>query len=85
LFTFVPQGVQATNSQLPLNQIAFTKLGYLTLDNNERSGFQARELKSVHVNMQCALVKLIVHQNHANKFNVFNQAGLVALNCIGYP
>jgi len=45
----LPGGVN-NKSKLPLNEIQFTKMGYLTLNTNERSGFQARELKSVSVN-----------------------------------
>jgi centrosomal protein CEP104 len=58
-------------------------VGYLSLDPNERSGFQARELKSVYVTAEAVLLKLIFHQCHLNNFNVFNQIGLIALNVIG--
>lgn len=70
-------------SQIPLNEIQFKRLGYLSLDSNERSGFQARELKSVYVDSSAVLLKLILHKCHLNNFNIFNQIGLVALNCIG--
>ena len=49
LFTFVPNGSQAMTNQIPLNEIEFKRIGYMSLDPNERSGFQARELKSVYV------------------------------------
>lgn len=58
-------------------------MGYLSLDANDRSGFQARELKSVYVDSPALLLKLIFHKCHLNNFNVFNQIGLIALNCIG--
>ena len=83
LFTFLPSGPQALTSQIPLNEIEFKRLGYLSLDPNERSGFQARELKSVYVDSDAVLLKLIFHKCHLNNFNVFNQIGLVALNCMG--
>ena len=72
-------------NQIPLNEIEFKRLGYLSLDPNERSGFQARELKSVYVDSNAVLLKLIFHKCHLNNFNVFNQIGLIALNCIGEP
>lgn len=53
------------------------------MDSNERSGFQARELKSVYVDSPALLLKLVFHKCHMNNFNVFNQIGLIALNCIG--
>lgn len=57
---------------MPLSEIQFRKLGFLSLDNNERSGFQARELKSVHVNASAALLKLVIHQCHMNSLNTYN-------------
>jgi len=83
LFTFLPNGQQQLTSQLPLQDIQFKRLGYLSLDSNDRSGFQARELKSVYVDSPALLLKLIFHKCHLNNFNVFNQIGLIALNCIG--
>lgn len=63
--------------------IKFTKLGYLSLDSNERSQFQARELKSVYVDAVTLLLKLVFNKCHVNKFNLYNQVGLIALNCMG--
>ena len=37
LYTFVPSGHQAQSAQIPLNQIEFTRLGYLNLNSNESS------------------------------------------------
>ena len=71
--------------QIPLNEIKFDRLGYLSLDANERSGFSARELKSVYVDTAAVLLKLIFHKAHANNFNVFNQIGLIGLYALGEP
>jgi centrosomal protein CEP104 len=64
---------------------AMRRLGYLTFDANERSGHQARELKSVHVSVDAAALRLVVHRCHVNKLNIYNQVGVVALNLIGEP
>jgi len=37
------------------------------------------------VDSNAVLLKLIFHKCHLNNFNVFNQIGLIALNCIGDP
>eukprot|EP00798_Chlamydomonas_sp_ICE-L_P028474 gene28474-31624_t len=73
-------------------QVPFKRLGYLSFDSNERSNFQARELKSVNINVTALYVKLIVHRCHlivhrchVNKQNMYNQVGLIALNLIGEP
>ena len=39
--------------------IEFKKLGYMGLDSNERSQFQARELKSVYVDQVTLLLKIV--------------------------
>ncbi|KIZ03119.1 Nephrocystin-3 [Monoraphidium neglectum] len=61
------------------------RLGYLSFDSNERSGHQARELKSVHVSVDAVALRLVVHRCHVNKLNIYNQVGIVALNLIGEP
>ena len=83
LFTFVPSGEQALTSQIPLNEVKFNRLGYLSLESNEKSGFQARELKSVYVDAFSLLLKIVLHKCHVNKYNLYNQVGLIAVNCMG--
>ena len=61
----------------------FQRLGYLSLDTNERSNYQARELKTVYIDVKGKYIKLIVHKNHPNKLNVYNQVGIVAVNLLG--
>mmetsp|Transcript_16128 Transcript_16128/g.44039 ORF Transcript_16128/g.44039 Transcript_16128/m.44039 type:complete len:886 (+) Transcript_16128:261-2918(+) len=67
------------------SQVAFKRLGYLSFDSNERSNHQARELKSVHVNVPAFYIRLVVQRCHVNKLNIYNQVGLIALNLIGEP
>lgn len=66
-----------------LKDIPFKRLGYLSLDSNERSGYQARELKSVYIDSMAMLFKVVLQKCHLNQFNVFNQASLIALNAVG--
>ncbi|KAM7100305.1 centrosomal protein of 104 kDa isoform 1-T1 [Molossus nigricans] len=63
----------------------FRRLGYVSLCDNEKTGCRARELKSVYVDAVGQFLKLIFHQNHANKYNIYNQVALVAINIIGDP
>ena len=55
---------------------AWKRLGFLSFDKNERSGYQARELKSVHVNTSAYLLKLVVQRCHPNKLNTDNQVSI---------
>lgn len=46
---------------------------YVALSPNDKTGFRARELKSVHVDAVGCFVKFVIHKNHSNKHNAFNQ------------
>jgi len=77
--------VATPNPGEDMSKTPFKRLGYLSFDSNERSNHQARELKSVHVNVPALFIRLVVHRCHVNKLNIYNQVGLVALNLIGEP
>jgi len=82
LFTAMPptpeDGEPSTYDTVP-----FKRLGYLSLDSNERSQFQARELKTVDVDISVQYLRILFHKCHVNKFNSVNQVGLIALYCLG--
>eukprot|EP01083_Nonionella_stella_P161666 529814_1 len=59
------------------------RLGYLSLDKNERSNWKARELKSVYIHTTANYMKLSLHESHINSINLFNQIGIVALTVLG--
>lgn len=61
----------------------FKRLGYLSLDSNERSSYQARELKTVYVDYTGNFIKLIVHRCYTNQYNTFLQVAIVAVNFLG--
>ena len=68
-------------------QCKFKRLGYLSLDQNERSNYQvclvvlnlnsdpvkARELKSVYIDVEVEFFKLVIHKCYINRYNLFNQ------------
>ncbi|KAM3617107.1 uncharacterized protein V6R79_002318 [Siganus canaliculatus] len=59
------------------------RLGYVSLSDNEKTGFKARELKSVHVDAIGTYLRVTFHRNHGNRFNHYNQVALVAINVLG--
>lgn len=59
------------------------RLGYLSLDTNERTNFQARELKTVYVNSLGSFLKLIINSPHLNNKNLYSQVGLVNITVFG--
>ena len=73
---FVGQGASYNSAQ-------FKRLGYLSLDSNESSSYKARELKTVFVDYEGEYVRLLVHRNFVNKYNHYNQVGIVAANFLG--
>ena len=71
---------------LPPQSEKFKKIGYLSLDSNERSNFQARELKTVYTDYLCVRVKFNLLRCHNNSHNIYNQVGLIAISILGeYP
>ena len=45
----------------------------MALSDNEQTDYKARELKSVHVDAIGIFLKLVIHKNHVNKNNLYNQ------------
>jgi hypothetical protein len=46
---------------------------YLSLDPNDRSGHQARELKSIFIDSPATVVRLVFHNCYSNKLNTYSQ------------
>ncbi|XP_029362687.1 centrosomal protein of 104 kDa isoform X2 [Echeneis naucrates] len=59
------------------------EVGYVSLSDNEKTGFKARELKSVHVDAIGTYLRMTFHKNHVNIYNHYNQVSLVAINVLG--
>lgn len=76
-------GVSPSLSSTDDRDVSYTRLGYLSLDSNERSGFKARELKSVYVNARGNFLRLTIKKCHVNAINQFNQVGIIAINVVG--
>jgi len=66
-----------------VSRCAFKRLGHLSFHSNEKTNFQARELKTVHVSHAAHLVKLSLQGPHMNQHNIYNQVSLVAVNLLG--
>ena len=67
----------------PPSSEKFKKIGYLSLDSNERSNYQARELKTVYPDYQASQVKFNLLRCHTNSHNIYAQVGLIAVNILG--
>lgn len=63
----------------------FQYLGFITLSENQGTGFKSRELKSVSV-PPCAgsFLKLRLHRNHPNQYNRYNQVSRQPRKCLHF-
>ena len=59
-------------------------IGYIKLSSNEETNYKARELRKVHVDIFTKRLKLILHKNYSNSFNLFCQVGIISMNFLGY-
>ncbi|CAF0894566.1 unnamed protein product [Didymodactylos carnosus] len=71
------------DEDISLENVKYSRLGYIELSSNERSNFKARELKSIHVDAEGLFLKLLIHKNYVNRLNLYNQVSIVAINLIG--
>ncbi|KAJ3038507.1 hypothetical protein HK097_003154, partial [Rhizophlyctis rosea] len=65
--------------------IEFTRLGYVMLDDNVKTGYKARELKTIHIDIEGEYVKFIFDKCHVNPLNLYNQVGVQAITFVGRP
>ncbi|XP_017773624.1 PREDICTED: centrosomal protein of 104 kDa isoform X2 [Nicrophorus vespilloides] len=73
-----------TNTVVDVNGISWDYLGYVTLSDNQSTGFKSRELKSANVPTTIAsFLKLKLSKNHNNTYNIHNQVSLIAINILG--
>lgn len=68
---------------LPPQTDKFKKIGYLNLDSNERSNFQARELKTLYTDYNYIQVKFNLMRCHPNTNNIYAQVSLIAISILG--
>jgi len=71
------------DEQDPTDDGNYRRLGHFSLNQNERSDYEARELKSVQLKGRATHMKLRLNQCHINKYNHYSQVGIVALSVFG--
>ena len=60
----------------------FKRLGHVSLVDNQNTDYKSRELKSVHLDAHGQFIKLFIHKNYVNKYNLYNQVQIIATNII---
>ncbi|XP_050434404.1 centrosomal protein of 104 kDa [Adelges cooleyi] len=65
--------------------LIYEYLGYVTLNDNDGSQVKSRELKTISLPLSSPTdcVKFILHENHQNALNRFNQVSLIGVQIFG--
>eukprot|EP00347_Sterkiella_histriomuscorum_P005376 403356849 len=66
-----------------LSSDQYLRIGYFQYNDNSRSDYQAREMKTLHVDVLAQYLKIVLYQPFDNKLNLFQQVGIVSLQLIG--
>ena len=77
--------IPKTQNEFFLNYktIKFNNIGFIRLDTNSKTNYQAREFKRVYMNNNVLYLKMVFHKNYINKFNIFNQVGMISISFYG--
>lgn len=67
-----------------LLNIQYTRLGYVSLSANDATNYKSREMKSINIDAEGQYLKLVLHTNHVNQLNLYNQVSVLALNILGH-
>ena len=83
----LPKNINLNNQNSIRNDKIFyknKKIGFIRLSTNKESNYKARELRKIHVNIFTKRLKLILHKNYPNAYNIFCQVGIISMNFLGY-
>lgn len=82
----IPTKIEVLYSTTPYQkeEQEFRKKGYFYLSSNEETNYQARELKTVYLDIDCQCLKLVLHKCYVNNSNLLNQVGIISLKFLGF-
>lgn len=62
-------------------------MGEVPLENNKKIHFKGRQMQTIEVDgfNKGVFLKFLLKKNHLNRYNEYNQVGLMGLNVIGTP
>lgn len=77
LFIWIPR------NEALMSSIKYERLGHFTLNDNTVNNYKSRELKSVFLDHYWKYLKICFDKPYFNKYNPFNQVGVVRIVCHG--
>lgn len=63
--------------------LPYNYAGFIKMDSNTRSNFKLREFRKIYIDITCLYLKLELGKNYINRYNIFNQVGLISLEFYG--
>ena len=81
LYYFFPKTFSEFN--LDIDDLIFEKMGYIIPNLNKNQKKESREYKQIFLNENVYYLKFVFHQNYPNLKNIFNQVGLIFIQCFG--
>ena len=63
--------------------LPYTYAGFIKMDSNTRSNYKLREFRKIYIDITCLYLKLELGKNYINRYNIFNQVGLISLDFFG--
>ena len=85
LYYFFPDTKKEKNKKenFDLNNIPFLKLGFITPSSNQKTNFKAREFQKIKINQNVYFIKFVLHKNHINLENKYNQVSIISVEFFG--
>lgn len=82
----IPTNMNNSNISRNNNNIYYTNknIGFIRLSPNTETNFKSREFRKIHVNIFTKRLKLLIHKNYSNPYNIFCQVGIISMNFLGY-
>lgn len=68
---------ETVNNWINDEKLSFKRMGYVTFDNNTKTKYRARELKSITMNVEVTYIKLVIHPCHGYKKEGYNHDRLM--------
>ena len=80
-FAYLPdnEGLNVDDYQ----NLNYNNFGFVKLEDNLKNDFKCREYRKIYVNTNALVVRLDFEKNYYNKFNVYQQVGLISAEFLG--
>ena len=80
-YSYCPKDNEGNNKNY--HQANYKYVGFIIMDTNERNDYKIRESRKVIINEKSLFFKIKMDKNYTNKYNMFNQVGLMNIDFMG--